>query len=710
MEPILDEYAETARCVEFGEPVVPIVSAATGALDTTGLMCAADYWTRQVRDPVRFGDGVRALVGQGVDTIVEFGPDGALSALVEQCLAGSDQAGRVAAIPLMRRDRDEVETAVAALAHVHVRGGAVDWSACFAGTGARTVELPTYAFQRQRYWLAGQADGRGGDVVADPVDARFWELVERADPEPLVDELCIDRDQPFREVLPVLASWREKQRQEALADSWRYQVRWRSVEVPSAAALRGVWLVVLPADVPRDQPAVVIDALIARGAEVAVLELTEQDLQRSALVDKVRAVIADRTEVTGVLSLLAMDGMPCAAHPHLSRGVAATVILTQVLGDAGVSAPLWLATTGGVEAGTEDGPADPDHGLIWGLGRVVGLEHPQWWGGLIDLPETLDETSRNGLVAALAGTAAEDQLAVRSSGLFVRRVVRAARNPRSETWRSRGTVLITGGTGALGAEVARWLARRGAEHLVLISRRGPEAPGAADLGAELTELGVKVTVLACDVTDRDELAAVLAAVPTEYPLSAVVHTMRRRDACEPGRDDLGAVRRRVVGQGRRRGEPGPAAWRATVGRLRAVLLDLGSLGPSGQGAYSAANAYLDALAERRRACGRRRRASPGVRGRVRAWPFRKVTRRISAEGAWYRWNRSRPSSRCNRPCPNEKPPSPSQMWTGSDSPPLSPRPARDHCWKRSWIYGPTPRPRRSTVRRAGAAAGRTAAR
>ncbi|QIZ37177.1 SDR family NAD(P)-dependent oxidoreductase [Saccharopolyspora sp. ASAGF58] len=605
MEPILDEYAETAGCVKFGEPVVPIVSAATGALDTTGLMCAPDYWVRQVRDPVRFGDGVQALVAQRVDTIVEFGPDGALSALVQECLAESDQAGRVAAIPLMRRDRDEVETAVAALAHVHVRGGAVDWSACFAGTSARTVELPTYAFQRQRYWLAEQADDCGGDAVADPVNARFWELVERADPEPLADELCIDRDQPFREVLPVLASWRQKQRQKAVADSWRYQVRWRSVEVPSAVGLRGVWLVVLPAGgPPRDQPATVIDALIARGAEVAILALTEQDFQRGALADKVRAVIADRTEVTGVLSLLAMDGMPCAEHPHLSRGAAATVILTQVLGDAGVSAPLWLGTTGGVEVGTENSPVDPDHGLIWGLGRVVGLEHPQRWGGLIDLPATLDETSRNGLVAALAGTAAEDQLAVRPSGLFVRRVVRAAQNPRSGTWRSRGTVLITGGTGALGAEVARWLARRGAEHLVLISRRGPEAPGAADLQAELTELGVKVTVAACDVTDRDELGAVLAAVPTEHPLSAVVHTAGVGTPANLAETTLAqfadVLSAKVVGA-------------ANLDRLLGgqpldafVLFSSisGVWGAGGQGAYSAANAYLDALAERRRACGR----------------------------------------------------------------------------------------------------------
>ncbi|KJK33814.1 hypothetical protein UK12_35500, partial [Saccharothrix sp. ST-888] len=87
--------------------------------------------------------------------------------------------------------------------------------------------------------------------------------------------------------------------------------------------------------------------------------------------------------------------------------------------------------------------------------------------------------------------------------MFVRRLVRATRAKASGTaWKPRGTVLITGGTAALGAEVARWLARNGAEHLVLTGRRGAEAPGAAELRAELAGSGIQVTLEACDVADR----------------------------------------------------------------------------------------------------------------------------------------------------------------------------------------------------------------
>ncbi|MCC5481370.1 SDR family NAD(P)-dependent oxidoreductase, partial [Streptomyces barringtoniae] len=87
-----------------------------------------------------------------------------------------------------------------------------------------------------------------------------------------------------------------------------------------------------------------------------------------------------------------------------------------------------------------------------------------------------------------------------------------------------GTVLVTGGTGALGAEVGRWLARRGADHVLLVSRRGSGAPGAVELEAELGSLGARVTVAACDVGDREALGRLLESVPEEFPLSAVVHT------------------------------------------------------------------------------------------------------------------------------------------------------------------------------------------
>jgi hypothetical protein len=162
--------------------------------------------------------------------------------------------------------------------------------------------------------------------------------------------------------------------------------------------------------------------------------------------------------------------------------------------------------------------------LVWGLGRAAALEHPDRWGGLIDLPATLDDRAMSRLCSVLARSEAEDQAAVRSAGIFVRRLVRAPVKDCgvSRPWRPRDTVLITGGTGALGAHVARWLANQGAEHLVLVSRRGLAAPGAEQLRAELAGLGTAVTVAACDVADRKALAELLVSV--QPPLTAVVHT------------------------------------------------------------------------------------------------------------------------------------------------------------------------------------------
>ncbi|WP_373307126.1 SDR family NAD(P)-dependent oxidoreductase, partial [Streptomyces longisporoflavus] len=155
---------------------------------------------------------------------------------------------------------------------------------------------------------------------------------------------------------------------------------------------------------------------------------------------------------------------------------------------------------------------------------MAALEQPDSWGGLIDLPEAADDQAGDLLASVLSGVSGEDQVALRGGQVLGRRLVPApvGKEP-GEGWSPRGTVLVTGGTGALGAHVARWLVARGAEHLLLTNRRGLEADGAAELQAELTALGVRVTVAACDVADRDALAEVLASVPAEYPLSGVVH-------------------------------------------------------------------------------------------------------------------------------------------------------------------------------------------
>ncbi|MEU4955726.1 type I polyketide synthase, partial [Streptomyces lavendulae] len=155
MDGMLDDFRQVVEGVTFAAPRIPVVSNLTGAL-VSDEMGSAEFWVRHVRDAVRFLDGIRALEGAGVTTYVELGPDGVLSALAQECV--NEDA---VFVPVLRKDRAEAKSLVGGLAQVHAEGVDVDWSAFFAGTGARRVDLPTYAFQRQRFWPSAVAFAGG---------------------------------------------------------------------------------------------------------------------------------------------------------------------------------------------------------------------------------------------------------------------------------------------------------------------------------------------------------------------------------------------------------------------------------------------------------------------------------------------------------------------------------------------------------------------
>ncbi|WTT37065.1 SDR family NAD(P)-dependent oxidoreductase [Kitasatospora sp. NBC_00085] len=173
MEPMLEEFRAVVSGLDFAEPRLAVVSNVTGRLADGDELRDPEYWVRHVRQAVRFADGIRALEAAGVTRFLELGPDGVLTGMAQACLADPDDA---VLVPALRKGRDEVPVLLAALAAVFEAGADVDWTAVFRGSGARRVDLPTYAFQHERFWLdAGPASA--GDAAAHGLAATTHPLL-----------------------------------------------------------------------------------------------------------------------------------------------------------------------------------------------------------------------------------------------------------------------------------------------------------------------------------------------------------------------------------------------------------------------------------------------------------------------------------------------------------------------------------------------------
>ncbi|MEU1488018.1 type I polyketide synthase, partial [Streptomyces sp. NPDC005752] len=597
VERIHDRLLEVLADLSPRASEVPLYSTVTGELlDTAGM--DGEYWYTNLRRTVRLEETTRALLDAGHRVFVEVSPHPVLQLGLQETFeaAGSDAV----ALGTLRRDEDEARRLMTSLAEAHVNGVELDWKTLFGGQVPAHVDLPTYAFQRRHYWpeaLAAPATG-----VVDPVDAQFWDAVEHGDLDTLARTLDVEGES-LGAVLPALSSWRKQRREASATDSWGYRSSWTPL-AEGSASLAGTWLLVASATGASGELAPrIADAMRAQGADV--LRCAAGDvLDRVTLSLQLSATLGDRHEIAGVLSLCSVDEEPVAGTPELTTGLAATVTLVQALGDAAVAAPLWCLTQGAVQTGGHDGSISPAQALVWGMGRVAALEHPERWGGLIDLTDAPDERALSRLCGLLAGSGDEDQLVVRPGGVFARRLLPAPSVASSRSWTPEGTVLVTGGTGAIGRQLARWLCGHGAEHVVLIGRRGADAPGAAELIQELAGSGTEITAAACDVADRDALAELVARLTADGDrITAVLHGAGELDDAVMGAltpERLAAALRAHVGGARNLQE-------VTQGLdLTAFVLFsgiAGTVGGAGQGAFAAASAYLDAFAAHRRSQG-----------------------------------------------------------------------------------------------------------
>lgn len=581
-----DTMAEAAELFERGfagvrlrPPSIPLLSAATGAVLTTGQAVDPAFWAGQLVRPVLFASAVDSLAGLGDHLLLEMGPGRALSALAGSHPAfrtGTSMAARVLPQPHPQETEPERRTMLAALATAWTQGADVDWAVVDHGWPVRRVPVPGYSYQRERYWIDGPTAAHLGPSVTTPPVATAPEPAAPRPASPPVSAFSV-------------LNWVEQPRQEP------------------GTPRGGVALVLLPADravsvgvaTSLQQAGFTVFA-VRPGAEYVARE-SEFEIPLNS-TDSLRRVLAELTSrgvtVDCVVHAATMPAWEPATAQTVPDQVEASFfsLLSCVKQVAAVARPIRLVvlTTRSADiSGSEE--VDVVKATLHGQLRTLALEEPRLRVRLVDVGAGTPEEE---LADELRTVGDGDVVALRGSRRWVRAELPYVPRPgRAPAIRRRGVYLITGGLGGLGLAVAKGLARTGLRPVLILVGRKSTA-GAAAVVDDLDALGATVRVVRADVADARELRRALDVACAQFgPVNGVFHLagvpgdgmllLRSRERAEE------VLRPKVLGTVLLRelfADRAPLdlfvsfSSRASVGGL------------VGSGDYAAANAFLDALA------------------------------------------------------------------------------------------------------------------
>jgi acyl transferase domain-containing protein len=546
-EPVLDPFRLVAKSISYQAPKIGFVSCVSGDL-VRDEVTDPEYWVGHIRAPVRFDLGLKTLHESSGRLFVEIGPKPVLAALAEaERVVGDQPATKAVFLPSLRPSVADQRQCLETLGQLFVHGATVDWSAYYRGRFERQLNLPTYPFQRQRHWFNSA-------------------------------ELC------YRVV------WQE-----------------RPLDRPVISAGTGQWLIL--ADEEWPELARSLEAAgrrvicVSPGAEFYRAGGTHWSID-SASPDSYRRLL----EAAGPLEGIVYMWQPTADLEFASSeigdsGLSRLAHLLRAIAALESPPKFWVATRAATSAGSA-GLKSPFSTALLGMGRCLFLEYPKCKGGLIDLDYLTREGEANRVRDELLDPKGEDCVCLRDDRRYVSRLAayRPAELPPMKLSRD-GAYLITGGLGALGLQVARFLADRGAGCVVLMGRGAP-SDQTQDVLRRLEERGCRVLVIQGDVTNETDVAAVEDAVAANSStLRGIVHAAGVNDQSSivelKDQDLIDTLAPKIVGA--------LNLHRLTKDSQLDFFICFSSIsavwGSARQAHYAAANAFLDGIAEYRRGHG-----------------------------------------------------------------------------------------------------------
>ncbi|KYC40370.1 short-chain dehydrogenase [Scytonema hofmannii PCC 7110] len=589
MEPMLDAFEKQAVTVTYSEPKIDLISNLTGQLVRGVEVSQASYWRRHVREAVRFADGMKTLQAQAIDIFVEIGPHTVLSGMGRQCLPEGSEVW----LPSLRRGQNDWQQLLQSLGTLYANGLNVDWSGFDRDYQRAKVSLPTYPFQGQRYWVKVDSPKQQSSIISleKPESQSIHNFLQSNDTKELTRTLELVEQLPTEQVVSLLENLRlaslseritklsperhelltqllqQDRQQQTLAKGRNslYQIQWqpqnrKALPQQIQTTQRGKWVIFSDRTGVGQALAELLQELgekclmIYPGEAYETLEDGHRKINPENLSDFQRLF----------QELTATNGLPFRGIVHLwsletrsHQITPSSLEVAQVLGSGSVlhlvqallnftnsiSPKLWLATCGTQAVEAKPVPLAVANAPLWGLGRVIALEHSEIWGGLVDLdPNTSGKegttSQAKSLLAEIWQPDDEDQIAIRGKQRYVPRLVRSSNlKPQPLHLQANATYLITGGLGSLGLQTAQWMVEQGARNLVLLGRKGlPDRNQWSTIPHEtdtwervkaiqsLEDMGAKIIVAQADVSNSEQMTAVFEQLrDPQIPLKGIVH-------------------------------------------------------------------------------------------------------------------------------------------------------------------------------------------